>query len=374
MIDRWADALGKKQCVAVLAIDLSKAFDCLNHDSIFSALSKLGIRQCPLLTDYLNDRKQFVFCNGIRSELEDILNGIPQGSILGPLLFILALSDIEKSINAYLHMFADDITSWVYGNDWDIMQIKLTEILRELFTYLAYKGLKINMTKCHLMILGKQFLNEKSKLSIQLFDKCIEEENDLKLLGLTIDNKLTFEKHIIDLVSKCNSNIQFLWRTSKDRNLHHRKLLANALVMSHLTYCDTVYHSFLSVKLTNLLNSVQYKLLRFIFAIRQGQRVSLHTLCERIDWLPLDKLRECKLITLIWRIHKNDNVPVYLQECIQKSGVRTRFASRAQAIYNEYGRNTINNIYCTKFITLPVNFSTITKREGFLKTLKEFLS
>ena len=158
MIDNWCTALNNKQCVAALAIDLSKAFDCLSHSSIADALSKVGIKKCGIINDYLKNRKQYVTCNNITSDIEQILNGVPQGSILGPLIFIITLSDIEKVIAAHLHMFADDITSWTAGKNWSVMQSEMKTTLTNLFTYLAFKGLHINMTKCHLMLLRKQYL------------------------------------------------------------------------------------------------------------------------------------------------------------------------------------------------------------------------
>lgn len=378
MIDKWTAALGQKQCVAVLAIDLSKAFDCLNHSSIFAALSRLGIQNCKVLEDYLHNRKQYVHCNGISSELEDILNGIPQGSILGPLLFILALSDIEKVIKSCLHMFADDITSWISGTNWCEIKIKLKETLQELFTYLAFKGLRINMGKCHLMIMGKQYLNlnEPNKpLKIELYDATVSEEREIKLLGVTIDNKLSFEKHVIELTEKCNRNIQFLWRTAKDRNEKHRFMLGNALVVSHLNYCDTVYHRFLTEKLSKMLNSVQYKLLRFMFGINSGQRVSLDTLCKRIGWLPLNKHRESKLLTLIWRIMHDEKLPPYMKTCIyiNNNNRNTRFNSSSQAILNEYGRHALNSVYCKSYITLPFILNHFKNATVFMNRVQRFL-
>lgn len=375
MVDNWATALGQKQCVAVLAIDLSKAFDCLHHDSILKSLNRLGIHDCNILKDYLNNRKQYVSASGITSELEKVLNGVPQGSILGPLLFILALSDIEQAIKDFLHMFADDITNWIIGRDWSEMKLKLEKLLLNLFTYLAFKGLRINMDKCHLMILGKQYLNVKSvtPLSLELFHEKIEEENDIKLLGVTIDKKLSFEKHIFELVGKCNQNIQFLWRSAKDRSEQHRRLLANALVMSHLNYCDTVYHRFLSQNLSNLLNSVQYKMLRFIVGVKSGQRVSLDTLCSKLEWLQLDKHRECKLLTLIWRTLAQDHIPRYMQSCIRINGTRTRFGSQSTLTLNEYGRHTINSVYCNTFIRLPLSIINVNSSELFLSRVQRYI-
>ena len=202
MIDNWATALSQKKCVAVLAIDMSKAFDCLNHEAIFESLERLGIRSCKLLQDYLCNRKQFVSCNGFESDLATILNGVPQGSILGPLLFILTISDIENVIKACLHMFADDLTTWQTGNTWSDMRNRLEQTAQEFYGYLAFKGLCINMSKCHLMLLGKQFLDVSTTVKMSIFHHDVIEEPEIVLLGVKIDNRLSFENHISEIAAK----------------------------------------------------------------------------------------------------------------------------------------------------------------------------
>ena len=231
------------------------------------------------------------------------------------------------------------------------------------------------MTKCHIMILGKQYLNLKKSdlLKVKMFDDVITEENEIKLLGVLIDNKLSFEKHVIELAAKCNNNIQFLWRTAKDRSEKHRFLLGNALVVSHLNYCDTVYHRFISEKSRKTLSSVQYKLLRFIFCIKSRQRVSLDTLCKRIEWLPLNEHRESKLLTLVWRILNDECLPSYMKECINintNNSRNTRFNSSADKIFNEYGRHTINNTYCTTYISLPFILNNFKNSDAFLNKVQ----
>ena len=196
MVDSWAAAVSQGKCAAVLAIDLSKAFDCLNHDAIFNSLERIGIEDCKVLKDYLTNRKQYVSCNGFESQFAEIMNGVPQGSILGPLIFILTICDIENVIKAYLHLFADDITTWVIGTKWTEMRLPLEETARELFTYLAFKGLCINFAKCHLMLIGKQYLDTIPSTTIRIFHQDVHKEEDIKLLGLIIDNKLSFEKYI----------------------------------------------------------------------------------------------------------------------------------------------------------------------------------
>jgi len=177
-----------------------------------------------IFADYLKNRKQFVQVNGINS----LLVGVPQGSILGPLLFNLCIHDIEDAIDNFLHAYADDITSWVTGTNWRCISSKLTEIFSQLSTFLSFKGLQVNAVKCQLLVLGKKYLSSirlNDVLDLRLGIKSIYESTDIELLGVTIDNQLSFTKHISEVLNKCEGNLRFLWRTANGRSLMHRKLL-----------------------------------------------------------------------------------------------------------------------------------------------------
>ena len=120
MMDVWSGAVSQNNAVAIVAIDMSKAFDCLSMDCIRASMQRLGLDECKVLENYLLNRKQFVHNDGFSSPLSDISSGVPQGSVLGPLLFILSLAEIQEYIIEALHLFADDLTTWEDGHDWPI--------------------------------------------------------------------------------------------------------------------------------------------------------------------------------------------------------------------------------------------------------------
>ena len=157
------------------------------------------------------------------------------------------------------------------------------------------------------------------------------------------------------MIKKCNNNIRFLWRTAKDLSFSNRKLLASALVGCHLNYCDTVYHLHISKELSNRLNSIQYKLLRFICGTRRQDRVSAASLRKKLDWTTLDNLREAKMNTVIWRTQNDLDCPRYLVDCIYRSNSNTRYHSQGQRILNAYGRKTLNAFFCKNYLALPIS-------------------
>ena len=210
------------------------------------------------------------------------------------------------------------------------------------------------MTKCHLLILGRQHLHRPPKdLFVDLFDHRIVAENSISLLGVKLDDKLSFNEHVTDLIRKCDRNIRFLWRTARDRSRHHRLLLANALVGSHLSYCDTVYHRHISVELSRKLDSIQYRVMRFIMDVKRDERISRNGLLADLSWIPLHKHRDVKLMRLLWKIQNNWMVPQYLRDQICKSPFyNTRFASHSLAMRNDEGKTLLNNLYCCSYTKL----------------------
>lgn len=365
----WID--GALVCQSgVLAIDLTKAFDCLNCDVILDCLRENGVGD-PIFDSYLRQRKHFVRVNGLDSETQTVETGVPQGSILGPLLFIIAIHDIERSIENELHAFADDCTTWVEGTTWKEIQTSLENACTTLKSYFAFKGLKINELKCQLMVLGKEFLRETSRdvqLSINVLNKKCTESNDMKLLGVHIDNELKFNKHISVVLSKCEANLSFLWRTARDRSFDHRKLLYNALILPHLNYCDTLYHSYISQRDSQRLDSFQYRALRFICGIKRGQFVTGSPLRNQVGWQKLSVYRNAKLLSLIWKIRNGQDIPIYLKDMIEvQQFYNTRFQSRSTPFSNKYGLKLLNNIFCSQFLVLPTVVLNSPSAETFMK-------
>ena len=182
-----------KVCAAVLT-DLSKAFDCPLHDRLIAKLHAFGfdLKTLKVIHAYLNDRIQVTKVGSFYSEFFQIIYGVPQGSILGPLLFNVGLTDLflAEHYKSDFSNYADDTTPCNCGSAFfeTIPDLEIT--LDKLFNWFCYNNFKANASKCHL------FLSPFNAKSINIKSSVIESSSSEKFLGITIDSNFTFEKHI----------------------------------------------------------------------------------------------------------------------------------------------------------------------------------
>jgi len=227
-----------------LFLDLSKAFDTISHEILLSKLNIIGIRgkTNDLIRDYLTNRKQYTEITGKTSSITPITCGVPQGSILGPLLFLLYINDIQNiPIESEILSFADDTTLFITGKNIQNLQNKANMESKHLYEWLCANKLSLNVSKTKYILFGatkNQSLNFNIKINNQNIEQ-ISDNNPTKsitFLGVHIDEKLTWKYHI-NLVNKKIANATFAINNVKNfipkRIL---KMLYQTLVQPHLTY------------------------------------------------------------------------------------------------------------------------------------------
>uniref|UniRef100_A0A669EEG1 Reverse transcriptase domain-containing protein n=1 Tax=Oreochromis niloticus TaxID=8128 RepID=A0A669EEG1_ORENI len=285
-------ALDKKQHCASLFIDLSKAFDTVDHAILKHRLLSLGLSRHVVswFTNYLSDRTQCIKCENLCSERLNIHTGVPQGSILGPLLFIMYINDLGQNVsNASMHFYADDTVIYSFGSNLE----KAIESLQKAFDVVQHTLLELklvlNAEKTKLMLFSnmKRFPQTVPLVST-LEGNLIEVVHTYKYLGFLIDDSLTFKPHIDNLVKKLKLKLGFFFRNKFCFSFETKKRLVNATFLSVLDYGDLLYMN-ASAQCLHKIDSVYHASLRFITNCR-----ALTHCCDlyaRVGWPALSSRR-----------------------------------------------------------------------------------
>ena len=238
MLENWKNEVDKGKVFGALLTDLSKAFDCLSHELIIAKLNAYGfsLSASKLVHNYLSKRQQRTKINQSYSSWENILFGVPQGSILGPILFNIFISDLFLVIkDVDFASYADDNTIYQSGRTVDDVINGLQVSAEKLFQWFSDNQMKGNTDKCHLI------MSTNNATELQIGDSSIKTSNCEKLLGVKIDYKLTFDEHVNSLCKKANSKLRALARTTPYMNIEKRKLLRNSFFNAQFNYCGLIW-------------------------------------------------------------------------------------------------------------------------------------
>lgn len=237
-------ALNKKQIALLLLIDFSKAFDMVSHDILLHKLKHYGIRGTAhdWFKSYLEDRSQYVSINGKSSTTERLKYGVPQGSILGPLLFIIYINDIPE-INkiAKFILYADDANIILTADTLDEIVLLYEELSTALVSWVSNNGLLLNIRKTNYMIFTRQRQLNLNTLVLKIGGIPIERKSVARFLGVLLDDKLTWTQHIAAIKSKMSRFIGALYRLKHILPLKARLMIFNSLVQSHLNFCSLIW-------------------------------------------------------------------------------------------------------------------------------------
>ena len=361
LIDRLTYKLDNNKIPFNIYIDLSKAFDTLNHSILLSKLHYYGIRNTALtlLKSYFTNRKQYCDYKGTSSNMLLIHKGIPQGSILGPLLFILYVNDFYLSSNKFTFlMYADDTTllstydTFHTNTDTDIATIQrnINEELLRITTWLSRNKLLINTGKTKMTVFHTQ-QKHISYPDVIINNSHVEIVDDFKLLGITVNKHLKWNTHIENTAIKVSKYIGVLNRLKHTLPQRILYTLYNTLILPHFNYGLILWgHD------NTRLHKLQKRAIRTI----TNSRYNSHTepICKLLNIFKLPDLYKLELYKLYYKI-ENEQVPNYFTTVINP--LTHHYNTRRQAIQQIKTKHAFAQHNCIFSMIDLINKSPIIK-------------
>ena len=244
MCDAWLSALNRGETVGAIFLDFSKAFDVVNHSLLLKKLSiYLPNSNCiNFFKSYLTERCQYVYTNCEKSETKLISSGVPQGSILGPLLFCLYINDLPLKTNdgtTTNDMFADDSSLYTSDKQLSVVQSNLQMCLNNVLTWCKNNHMILNplKSKCMIIATRQRNLND-AELSIYICNNKIEQVSSHKVLGIVVDSELKWLPHLETIRKKLARNLYLL---SQLKNYVDVEALKMFFLCSYFASCELCF-------------------------------------------------------------------------------------------------------------------------------------
>ena len=381
MTESIRSTLDDKQFGCGIFIDLHKAFDTVNHNILISKLEHYGVRGCALqwFQSYLSDRNQFVSINGSKSDLLKVTCGVPQGSVLGPLLFLIYINDlpnVTKKLQFYL--FADDTNIYCQSNTLESLVKTVNCELKLLKKWLDTNKLSLNIDKTNYIIFHSKSNKLPSEPLIKIGKQHIKRVKFVKFLGLLLDENLEWKYHLNELSKKlartCGIFFKIRYLLPSDVLL----CLYNALFMSFLQYGITVWGQTHKLYLDPVIK-LQKRAIRAI----SFQPYLSHTLpiFKDLKILRLCEIFELRLLTFVYESVKKISPLCFHNFFTFNASIhqyQTRQACRSDLYLTQkkslqYGLKSIKYVGCKLWNDLPLVIRNSPTKVSFKSKLKSHL-
>ena len=334
-IEDTKKAIDNGEYVGVIFMDLSKAFDCLPHGLLIAKLHAYGFSDssCELVASYLTDRKQRVKISNTRSDWHHLSKGVPQGSILGPLLFNVFMNDMFYFIErCLLYNYADDNFLSKPAPTINELVLHLKHDSKITIEWFRENAMQANPTKFQFMVISSKDYVE-IKISIDENTE-ITSEPHIKALGVTIDSKLNFSEHISIICKKAARQLNALARIARFLKTDSKMILYKSFVMSNFNYCPNVWH-FCGKVNNNKLEKIQARALRILYKDYDSEYDELISK-SNTDKILVSRLK--KILIEVFKTLKKSN-PSYLHSLYALKD--TKYNLRNEMSIIQPNRNTV---------------------------------
>ena len=315
LTELWRKEVDKGKAVAVAFIDFKKAFDCVQHEQLLTKLQRnFGILG-PLhnwLKSYLSNRLQYTVVNGVKSKMQSVSVGIPQGSVLGPTLFALYISDLPSSVpSGETYLFADDTTIYCVAENGDQAIHQLNKALKELYSWCLNNRLTPHPKKSEAMLLSKTNTVGPTP-SVTIGGCLVKLVNKSRLLGVTVDDRLTWSPHLSE-VKKSFANKLNLLRKSKFLPKSVLEQFYFSIILPSITYGLVIWANGSNSELFRSIDKLHGRAAKLIYNL--GNDTSYEDALKTAKWHSLAYIYKVKLFKLMHNAY-NDRLPVPLSDNI----------------------------------------------------------
>ena len=344
LTETWKKAVDQGNKVGVNFVDFKKAFDTINHNILKDKLQAAGISG-PFhewIASYLTNRRQYVVVNGERSDIKLVEVGVPQGSLLGPRLFVIYVNDLPDSTPlGYIHMFADDTTIYYIGKDPEEIVDALNVMLQAFYVWCQRNQLTVHTGKTEAMYIScSPFVGPLREINFG--EDTIEFKQESKCLGVVIDNRLSWKPQVEAVCKKFLSKIRFLRRL---KSLPTRTLedIYYKGAISSVTYCIAVWGT-TSAPVFNQLEKLHCKAAKLIY--RLPSSTPDHEALQNANWMPISYIYKRRMAAIMYNV-KSKTLPESILNLFETNENPTSRELRNNSCFKsiqprtEFGRNSI---------------------------------
>lgn len=376
-IEKVKCLLDRNPCVGAVFLDLKKAFDTVNHQIILSKLTyfNFSIETIQWLKSYLTDRKQCVYVDGVKSPYLNSPVGVPQGSILGPILFSLYINDLpDVCPNINVQMYADDAVLFIHGKNTEETSSVLTSAMTKVQDWLSNSCLMLNTKKTVCMTFSKRPVNVKQS-GVFLGGEELELVTQFKYLGVILDSSLTFKNHVKKVSNTIKFNLQNFKQIRPFMTFDAAKAYLHCMILSHIEYCFTNW-SFAGI---TILKPIEQLFKRAIKVLERKPYSHHHcNILAKHSFLSFDNFKVFKHVCLIYK-SLHGLCPPPLGEFIKRmdSKIGTRSATRGdcevQHRRTTFGQNVLSIKGSRSWNNLPTSIRECPTFVTFKNSLKQWL-
>ena len=313
-------------------VDLKKAFDTVDHQILCGKLESYGVlhRELAWFGSYLSNRVQYCRVNGVDSQIENINIGVPQGSCLGPLLFLVYTNDLPRAIkNSTTSMYADDTSLCFQSKDLSRINEALNEDLSRLDAWLVSNKLSLNVAKTKSMLVStkakrKTLINSNQNLQVNINGTELEVVSKIKLLGVLLDNSLDWKEQVQAVSLKVSRGLGILKHAKKFLPFSALTSLYTSIVEPHFRYCCSVWGCAGTTEI-NRLQKLQNRAARIV--TNSSFDTPSNQLIEKLGWKTINELIDIESKTMVFKT-LNELAPPYLCSLFRKNSQSTSYRLR----------------------------------------------